>query len=87
MQDLNLCIVNNTEIKFIFNHFDAILAGSSAVLFAHSLELSIVYLVFTTILQVMSFHVLFSSTAVPICNPFYWCFDTMFGFTFLYEQF
>ena len=32
MQDLNLCLVNNTEIKFVFNHVDAILAGSSAVL-------------------------------------------------------
>ena len=32
MQDLNSCVVNNTEIKFVFNHVDAILAGSSAVL-------------------------------------------------------
>ena len=32
MQDLNLCIVNSTEIKFVFNNVDAILAGSSAVL-------------------------------------------------------
>ena len=32
MEDLNSCLVNNTEIKFVFNYVDAILAGSSAVL-------------------------------------------------------
>ena len=32
MQDLNSCLVNNTEVKFVFTYVDAILAGSSAVL-------------------------------------------------------
>ena len=47
MQDLNSCVVNNTEIKFVFNHVDAILAGSSAVLLSitgHSFSEDIFFL-------------------------------------------